>query len=110
MAGLAANAVPAAESAANAFHEALKRGDRQAVLALLAPEVVIHEGGETQSRDAYAASHLNHDIAFLKEADIRPVDIGSMAMGDTAMVGSRRSEEHTSELQSLMRISYAVFC
>src|SRR3546814_1940718 len=25
-------------------------------------------------------------------------------------VGSTRSEEHTSELQSLMRISYAVFC
>src|SRR3546814_3378436 len=30
----------------------------------------------------------------------------------TAGIGSRfgRSEEHTSELQSLMRISYAVFC
>src|SRR3546814_4586174 len=26
------------------------------------------------------------------------------------MVGNARSEEHTSELQSLMRISYAVFC
>src|SRR3546814_4126291 len=26
------------------------------------------------------------------------------------VVGQRRSEEHTSELQSLMRISYAVFC
>src|SRR3546814_18493966 len=26
------------------------------------------------------------------------------------MGGNRRSEEHTSELQSLMRISYAVFC
>src|SRR3546814_7731102 len=25
-------------------------------------------------------------------------------------VGLKRSEEHTSELQSLMRISYAVFC
>src|SRR3546814_5701855 len=25
-------------------------------------------------------------------------------------MSSRRSEEHTSELQSLMRISYAVFC
>src|SRR3546814_2978545 len=25
-------------------------------------------------------------------------------------LGRRRSEEHTSELQSLMRISYAVFC
>src|SRR3546814_9388691 len=27
-----------------------------------------------------------------------------------AVVGETRSEEHTSELQSLMRISYAVFC
>src|SRR3546814_10494937 len=27
-----------------------------------------------------------------------------------AQEGMRRSEEHTSELQSLMRISYAVFC
>src|SRR3546814_4546446 len=26
------------------------------------------------------------------------------------MTGAQRSEEHTSELQSLMRISYAVFC
>src|SRR3546814_4209031 len=26
------------------------------------------------------------------------------------IAGTRRSEEHTSELQSLMRISYAVFC
>src|SRR3546814_4373792 len=26
------------------------------------------------------------------------------------LAGWRRSEEHTSELQSLMRISYAVFC
>ena len=28
----------------------------------------------------------------------------------TAVITSERSEEHTSELQSLMRISYAVFC
>src|SRR3546814_8898334 len=27
-----------------------------------------------------------------------------------SVVGGARSEEHTSELQSLMRISYAVFC
>src|SRR3546814_9795768 len=27
-----------------------------------------------------------------------------------AAAGAQRSEEHTSELQSLMRISYAVFC
>src|SRR3546814_6723634 len=31
-------------------------------------------------------------------------------VGNLARVVNRRSEEHTSELQSLMRISYAVFC
>src|SRR3546814_2782087 len=30
--------------------------------------------------------------------------------GMTSSAGKLRSEEHTSELQSLMRISYAVFC
>src|SRR3546814_7897804 len=30
--------------------------------------------------------------------------------GHPAVVALHRSEEHTSELQSLMRISYAVFC
>src|SRR3546814_5325386 len=35
-----------------------------------------------------------------------------MVLGATTMLGRAdlRSEEHTSELQSLMRISYAVFC
>src|SRR3546814_5759881 len=33
---------------------------------------------------------------------------GVYAIGD--VIGGARSEEHTSELQSLMRISYAVFC
>src|SRR3546814_3452816 len=31
-------------------------------------------------------------------------------LGDRSLDGLERSEEHTSELQSLMRISYAVFC
>src|SRR3546814_4724961 len=35
--------------------------------------------------------------------------IGSCVIGGWGPSGSR-SEEHTSELQSLMRISYAVFC
>src|SRR3546814_3473332 len=34
---------------------------------------------------------------------------GEIAIGDRAFA-ALRSEEHTSELQSLMRISYAVFC
>src|SRR3546814_6432993 len=38
--------------------------------------------------------------------------LGDLADGGLDRLGEllRRSEEHTSELQSLMRISYAVFC
>src|SRR3546814_5793907 len=42
---------------------------------------------------------------------LRPSATSPMAMSATsAGERSSRSEEHTSELQSLMRISYAVFC
>src|SRR3546814_8910446 len=34
----------------------------------------------------------------------------SMLAPEAKIFGAARSEEHTSELQSLMRISYAVFC
>src|SRR3546814_20742923 len=33
-----------------------------------------------------------------------------LSIAEAAFGGEPRSEEHTSELQSLMRISYAVFC
>src|SRR3546814_8360358 len=36
--------------------------------------------------------------------------IGMFAAMEVRIVAGVRSEEHTSELQSLMRISYAVFC
>src|SRR3546814_4938415 len=55
--------------------------------------------------------------AFLEGADDHPVDEHAdvSIRFDTGLHGRvitswRRSEEHTSELQSLMRISYAVFC
>src|SRR3546814_4484737 len=41
------------------------------------------------------------------------IDTGMNRLGlhaEEATGGALRSEEHTSELQSLMRISYAVFC
>ncbi len=88
LAGLKPKAVPEAEAAARAFQSALQRGDRAAVLALLAPEVSVSEGGHTQSYEEYASSHLGEDMAFLKDATITPVSLGSMPMGDTAMVGS----------------------
>src|SRR3546814_6811520 len=36
--------------------------------------------------------------------------VGQLSGGERNRVHLARSEEHTSELQSLMRISYAVFC
>src|SRR3546814_738522 len=40
---------------------------------------------------------------------VDPLEDGQEAV-DRLVIGRMRSEEHTSELQSLMRISYAVFC
>src|SRR3546814_5096349 len=42
--------------------------------------------------------------------ELFPSRIRYTAMSLPSHIGNGRSEEHTSELQSLMRISYAVFC
>src|SRR3546814_7515698 len=63
--------------------------------------------------------HLDHHVAALPErlGALRDEGLGAVQrldrrrLADRRGVGGRlRSEEHTSELQSLMRISYAVFC
>src|SRR3546814_2957188 len=68
-------------------------------------------GSEEWTRGAYAASF---DLGGLHRygADSRtPVGPIHFSCSDIAAEGyQHRSEEHTSELQSLMRISYAVFC
>src|SRR3546814_1093969 len=48
------------------------------------------------------------DDLFLPPAEMRKVMHGDRVLA--SVTGMDRSEEHTSELQSLMRISYAVFC
>src|SRR3546814_2453338 len=40
----------------------------------------------------------------------RDISVADASARARCLVADRRSEEHTSELQSLMRISYAVFC
>src|SRR3546814_1094946 len=56
----------------------------------------LYSGGARRARTRGAAYALS--AADAAEARVRNE------------VGRQRSEEHTSELQSLMRISYAVFC
>src|SRR3546814_9353131 len=79
----------------------------------------IQAGGRLLENNAYlAAPHLAH--ALLRQA----IELNRPQMytssGNTPGIGQQtqqgqgrhafRSEEHTSELQSLMRTSYAVFC
>src|SRR3546814_4055358 len=52
---------------------------------------------------------VGHDNAIGKLA-CDPAHGGTLFLVPTAAASEHRSEEHTSELQSLMRISYAVFC
>src|SRR3546814_7888878 len=48
--------------------------------------------------------------AYFNTREIAPL-VAGIALAETVGCGfTVRSEEHTSELQSLMRISYAVFC
>src|SRR3546814_5113895 len=49
------------------------------------------------------------DVESAKQAVINRAEDEGWGQG-TTIWRLRRSEEHTSELQSLMRISYAVFC
>src|SRR3546814_9726105 len=48
--------------------------------------------------------------AFLNDPGVRIVGAEAAGFGLASGRHAARSEEHTSELQSLMRISYAVFC
>src|SRR3546814_6638207 len=56
----------------------------------------VYESTRDQVRRAFEGS----GIVLLNSGQ----SVGAMLVGD------KRSEEHTSELQSLIRISYAVFC
>src|SRR3546814_2774130 len=60
------------------------------------------------STSSSSSSTFNFE-AFLDTLNRRRVP-ESVQERQFAMLAQHRSEEHTSELQSLMRISYAVFC
>src|SRR3546814_2916070 len=64
-----------------------------------------HEGG----RRRIASSRGRIVTMGVVRADV-PVDIIGRREPQSSSERRHRSEEHTSELQSLMRISYAVFC
>src|SRR3546814_1881868 len=77
-------------------HQPFLRGLAACVEELLAP--------------AKRPAHHLELLAAPVEAGIKQLAGFGLAGFGQAMLEDDRSEEHTSELQSLMRISYAVFC
>src|SRR3546814_7989188 len=64
--------------------------------------------GGFEHMDAVAHAR-DEDLGFIAVIVVDQPDVGDEPHAVEAIVVVR-SEEHTSELQSLMRISYAVFC
>src|SRR3546814_5979086 len=69
--------------------------------------------GEAQGSAEAAAEALQHpQVRLLRRQGVErsALQQHQVIVAEAVAEPDRRSEEHTSELQSLMRISYAVFC
>src|SRR3546814_3863307 len=56
-----------------------------------------------------ALGHLMAEHGADRPVDVADLELGAHRLAAIERIGRQRSEEHTSELQSLVRISYAVF-
>src|SRR3546814_9913360 len=98
--------------------------DRLGLAALLRADARVRAGGvdEGQQRKFEALGHLHQPQRLAVALGARHAEVAAhLGLGVAALLvaddhhaaaadAAQRSEEHTSELQSLMRISYAVFC
>src|SRR3546814_2031408 len=91
--------------------EELQLRERQlrSILATVPEATIITDSAGT----IVSLSGVAQSLFGYAETDIVGCDASMLlksVSGEAAVNALRRSEEHTSELQSLMRLSYAVFC
>src|SRR3546814_5490952 len=80
-------------------------------LAIQLPERIVRRLWRTQHMEQPRAAELRIGHRELGHVfDDATTRVGQLCLLFRAQSALGRSEEHTSELQSLMRISYAVFC
>jgi ketosteroid isomerase-like protein len=77
------------------FHAALSAGNAEAAARLLAPDAVVMEGGETETRDAYISHHLPEDIKFAKAVSSKYGRIEVTVAGDVAWSSATSSTQGT---------------
>src|SRR3546814_2932706 len=85
--------------------------DYMGMMATVMNALALQDALKNRGVDARVQSALNIDQVV--EPYIRPKALRYLEEGKVVVFAAgtgNRSEEHTSELQSLMRISYAVFC
>src|SRR3546814_1532884 len=71
--------------------------------------IIVPAGGFKQLMEAFDLERCGNATMALGQASGALEDVSDYVQ-ERKQFGKPRSEEHTSELQSLMRISYAVFC
>ncbi len=91
------------------FHEALAGGDSAAVSNLLAPDLVILEGGRAETKTEYMSHHFHSDKAFLasveKENEKITIEVENNVAWSTStsrLYGSYREREIDSNSAELL--------
>src|SRR3546814_3720062 len=89
----------------------IRRPPRSTRTDTLFPYTTLFRSRQFRPRQAQAARLALGDLGVRRQVLDLAVEQALRFQGlDEVLLGAQRSEEHTSELQSLMRISYAVFC
>src|SRR3546814_8616415 len=89
----------------------LERRDRQATVAGVAMDRPELQDAAARHHEAIVAGGVEQWCEARESVAVRgspTIELGQIRRAGAEV--APRSEEHTSELQSLMRISYAVFC
>src|SRR3546814_5544274 len=78
----------------------------------VAPASATMTAGQAHDSESVREKRRAHALCLSANSPGRIVEARTIAFPAIALhrIDTERSEEHTSELQSLMRISYAVFC
>src|SRR3546814_9426050 len=97
------------------YKQAIESRDLSGAEALFAPDAQIFESGGIEGNFAhYRDHHLAPELKAFKSFAFKDYKISVRGEGEVAVATETynytRSEVHTSELQSLMRISHAVIC